>query len=602
MDHLENCSNQSLVFQSGGSSIIVRMRIVTFLFYSVLLFLGSRALAVNINQLNGSINIVYVDFSVPGYAVPLELVRSYNSITALNETTGWSGVFGWGWTSPLETTLTVTPEKAVILRDGGTGNNIIFRPDQTDEKALESFYQSVKKAYFEQQKNRKLSASELSQLELPEKMMSRMKTDLSFRNEIASRFKINITPSSDLLTSSDYGYQTLQYKNKQWIREKDGITQLFDKDGRLIRQVDKNGFYFEYIYSDSNKFQLSEIHDQDRVTSLKLTWKGDRVVSALDNRGRKATYQYDGLGNLSQVVDSNQQTYQFKYENKKFPHLLTQIEFVSENKNKGPVTRSFKYDEAGLVAYHRDKEGHEVLYQYGRNASDPDNNFWTKISTKSPSGNTETFQEFLLKDRQDGSKYLYKQDTKESGTVSSTLFSSCCGKPLQITKNGEVTYFKYTEDGLLKERTSPQEELKIEYEPKWKKISKVFQNGITSQYEYDSRGNLVKASNSKNQKVSLMYDKYGRIVEMTDQGQTRLSFKYGTLGKPVVISNKLIGTIKISYDPDGRILKTETELQHARNRRPTQEESQEVIRRVLGEFQNLLDIIRPAGIGLSSET
>ncbi|NDD03876.1 MAG: hypothetical protein EB078_03130, partial [Proteobacteria bacterium] len=78
------------------------------------LFSSSHATAVTVNRVNGSMNVVYVDFSVPGYAVPLELLRSYNSITALNETSGWSGTFGWGWTSPLETTLTVTPEKSVI--------------------------------------------------------------------------------------------------------------------------------------------------------------------------------------------------------------------------------------------------------------------------------------------------------------------------------------------------------------------------------------------------------------------------------------------------------------------------------------------------------
>ena len=578
------------------------MRLIISFFQFLVLFSSHLIFAVNINQVNGSMNVVYVDFSVPGYAVPLELVRSYNSITALNETTGWSGAFGWGWTSPLETTLTVTPEKAVILRDGGTGNNIIFRPSQPDEKVLESFYLSVKKAYFDQQKNRKLSASELSQLELPEKMQIRMKSDPLFRNELATRFKIAVTPSSDVLTSSDYGYQTLQFKNKQWLREKDGIIQIFDKDGRLIRQVDKNGFYFEYIYSDSNRFQLAEIHDQDRVTSLKFTWRGDRIVSTLDNRGRKATYQYDGLGNLSQVTDSNQQTYHFKYDNKKFPHLLTRIEYISEAKNKNQVARHFKYDEAGLITFHRDKDGNEFTYQYGRNSNDPDNQFWTKTLVKTGMGNSETYQEFLLKERTDGSKYLYKQDTKEAGLVSSTLYSSCCGKPLQISKNGEITSFKYSEDGLLTEKVSAKEELKLDYDPKWKKISKVLQNGVTSNYEYDSRGNLVKATNSKNQKVSLNYDKYGRIVEMSDLGPTRLFFKYGTLGKPVLITDKSIGTIKISYDPDGRILKTETEVRSSRNRRPTQEESQEVIRRVLGTFQNLLDIIRPAGIGLSSET
>ena len=69
-----------------------------------------------------------------------------------------------------------------------------------------------------------------------------------------------------------------------------------------------------------------------------------------------------------------------------------------------------------------------------------------------------------------------------------------------------------------------------------------------------------------------------------------------------MITDKSIGTVKINYDPDGRILKTQTEFRVSKNRQPTQEESKEVIRRILSGFQNLLDIIRPAGIGVSMES
>ena len=575
-------------------NIIALVGLLSFVF-------SSQIFGININRVNGSMSVVYVDFSVPGYAVPLELIRSYNSITALNEKTGWSGAFGWGWTSPLETTLTVTPEKDVILRDGGTGNNIVFRRSQNEEEVIASFIKELKKAYYQQQKNRKLSESELAPLELPEKMLVQLRKDARFRSEMASRYNVKTAPSSDLLVSSDYGYQTLQYKNGFWTRDKDGIAQVFDKEGRLVKQVDKNGFYFEYIYADGNKYQVSEIHDQDKVTSLKLVWRNDRIVSVGDNRGRKSSYQYDGLGNLSQVTDSNQQNYRFKYENSKLPHLLTQIDYVSESKNKSLVFRSFRYDESGLIVFHKDKEGIETQFAYGRNPNQPDTNFWTKTLLKSASGTQETYEEFFLKPREDGSKYLYKQELKQPGLTSVTLFSACCGKPLQITKNGEVTQFKYTEDGLLKEKQSPAEDIQIDYDSKWKKISKVKLNGVVSNYEYDSRGNLIKASNSKNEKVSLVYDKYGRITELTDLNKRKLSFRYGTLGKPVMITDKSIGTVKINYDPDGRILKTQTEFRVSKNRQPTQEESKEVIRRILSGFQNLLNIIRPAGIGVSME-
>jgi len=565
-----------------------------------ILLISASGHAVNINHVNGSLNVVYVDFSVPGYAVPLELVRSYNSITALNERTGWSGVFGWGWTSPLETTLSVTPEKKVILRDGGTGNNILFSPPQTDEKELHLFLKKIKKAYFEEQKRRKLSESELSSLKLPEHVDQKLKLDPLFRTELANRYKVMSLPSREKMVSSDYGYQTLQLVRNQWVREKDGISQIFDLDGRLIRQVDKNGFFFEYVYSDSNKFQISEVRDQDKVTSIRFKWKKDRIVSAQDNRGRTAIYDYDGLGNLSKVTDSNQQSYAFKYENKKFPHLLTEILYASESKGSKTMTRIFRYDTNGLVSFHKDKEGNETSYSYGKNPNLPENQFWTKIMQKTASGTLESFEEFTLKERENGTKYLYKLDSKKGESLTSTIYSACCGKPLQINKDGEVTTFKYTDEGLLKEKKAPGEDIYIEYEPRWKKVSKVVQNGITSKYDYDQKGNLTRATNTKKESVSLYYDKYGRITQLTNLQGKKINFKYGNLGKPVFIADRSIGSVKISYDPDGKILKTEALLASAQQK-ANEEQAKNVIRQILMGFQNLLDIIRPAGLAATLE-
>lgn len=574
--------------------LMKRISVITLWLFSVL------ASGVSINHVNGSLQVVYVDFSVPGYAVPLELVRSYNSITALNERTGWSGVFGWGWTSPLETTLSVTPEKKVILRDGGTGNNILFSPAQPDEKALQAFHKRLKKAYFERQKRRKLSDSELLSLNLPDNIEKRLQTDASFRTELANRYKVSTPPSKEKMVSSDYGYQTLQFVNNVWIREKDGINQVFDKEGRLIKQIDKNGFFFDYIYSQDNKFQISEVRDQDKVTSIKFKWKKDRIVEAQDNRGRIARYEYDGLGNLSKVVDSNEQQYSFSYGNKSFPHLLTQIQYLSEEEGNRKPVRAFKYDTNGLVSFHKDKQGNETNYSYGKNPTAPDNQFWTKITSKSSSGSLSSFEEFTLKERENGTKYLYKLESKQGATTTTTIYSSCCGKPLQIIKDGAITRFKYTADGLLKEKVSPEEEIFIEYDPKWKKVSKVIHNGVTSQYQYDKKGNLIKASNTKKEAVSLSYDKYGRITQLTNLKGKKIQFKYGSLGKPVFIADRNIGSVKISYDPDGKILRTDA-LLASPERKASDEQAKMVIRQILTGFQTLLDIIRPAGLAATLE-
>ena len=377
------------------------------------------------------------------------------------------------------------------------------------------------------------------------------------------------------------------------------MSQQFDKDGRLVRQTDRNGVSLIYRYASGGKGELAEVSDTERFMSVKLTWRQGRIVEAIDNKGRRARYNYDGSGNLTQVIDSNAQTYGYRYENRKFPHALTHIDYVSEASNGVTPTRIITYDDTGLVVQHRDKDGTETTYIYGRSTSDPQNQFTTKTLRKNRTGLEEQFDEYLLKDRGDGSKYLYRQLSRQGNDTTITIFSACCAKPLQATKNGSVTKFAYYEDGLLKEKTGPSENVSLEYDPRWKKVTKVSQDGVTSRYEYDATGNLVKASNSRSDKVSLKYDKFGRILEMADSENRKLVFKYGESGRPVLIEEPGVGKIQLEYDGGGRIKKATTLAASAgEGRRPSEAKSQEVVKRVLRGFQLLMDVLRPAGVSV----
>lgn len=561
--------------------------------------LGFNAHAVSVNRLNGSAGIVYIDFSLPGAVLPLELARTYNSITAASEQKGWLGAFGWGWTSPFETTLTTTPDRNVLLRDGGNGNTILFRPEKEDPKVMSSFLEELKQVYFEAEKGRKLSHSELTKINLPERIVAQIKSDPDFRNEMAAKYGIKTEiPLGQVLISSEYGYQTVFQRNNQWIRQRDGVTQVFDTDGRLVRQIDKNGFYFDFTYSKNQKFQLEQIHDANRTMSLRFKWRGDRIVEVVDNKGNKSLYSYDSASNLVQATDSNRQTYRYSYENRKYPHLLTRIDYVSESQPGQPVRREIRYDDNALVILHKDKDGSETTYSYGKIARDPENNFWTKSVRVEGKTKEEIYDEYMIKARPDGTKFLYKQMNKSIAGITNTTYTACCGKPSEQTRNGVTTSYKYYSNGLLKERVGPKEDVKIDYDPRWKKVSRVSQNGVVSEYAYDDRGNLVRATNSRKEKVTLKYDKHGRILEMVDTAGKAVTFNYGDLGKPILIAQAGVGAIKIDYDKQGRIKNAQT-VGDGRNRTPSKESSKDVVRKVMRSFQQLLDIIRPAGIGMN---
>ena len=73
-----------------------------------------------------------------------------------------------------------------------------------------------------------------------------------------------------------------------------------------------------------------------------------------------------------------------------------------------------------------------------------------------------------------------------------------------------------------------------------------------------------------------------------DQNKRRIGFKYNENSKPVEITDPALGTITVSYTNSGEIKKVDS-TSYGRT----------IALQVTSAFQNLLDIIRPAGVSLS---
>jgi len=87
--------------------------------------------------------------------------------------------------------------------------------------------------------------------------------------------------------------------------------------------------------------------------------------------------------------------------------------------------------------------------------------------------------------------------------------------------------------------------------------------------------------------VQLNYDTNGRIASMVDQSKRKILFKYNENSKPVEITDPALGTITVAYKNSGEIQKVDSTG------------GRKVATQVVSAFQNLLDIIRPAGVTLA---
>jgi YD repeat-containing protein len=243
----------------------------------------------------------------------------------------------------------------------------------------------------------------------------------------------------------------------------------------------------------------------------------------------------------------------------------------------------------------KDRDGTVTLYTYNIDSSDP-GHYTVGVDVKNGEGKSisSSKYEYMNKHKSDGEEWTYKMITTIDGDRSETTYNECCGLPLIIKRGGEETDFTYDVKGHVTRKITPNDVTELSYDPKVSKVTLVKRSSKTnpkdqswSKFQYDEKGNLTFAQNSDKKDVRLFYDSNGRIKSMVDQSRRRIDFKYNENSKPIEITDPALGTITVSYTNSGEIKKVDSSA------------GRKIALQVTSAFQNLLDIIRPAGVTLS---
>ncbi|MEK6577923.1 MAG: cell wall-associated protein wapA, partial [Bdellovibrionota bacterium] len=202
--------------------------------------------------------------------------------------------------------------------------------------------------------------------------------------------------------------------------------------------------------------------------------------------------------------------------------------------------------------------------------------------------------EYFLKHKPDGEEWTFRLITTLDGDTTETTYNECCGLPVAIKHGSQETTFSYDAKGHVTKKTTPNEVTELEYDSKVGKVTKVRKFSKTdkrknswSEFKYDPKGNLIFAKNSEGRGVQLIYDTNGRIKSLVDQNRRQINFKYNENSKPIEITDPALGTITVSYTNSGEIKKVDSTA------------GRKIALQVTSAFQNLLDIIRPAGLSIS---
>jgi YD repeat-containing protein len=518
-----------------------------------------------VNYKNGNFYISYTDIVVPGGGKKLEITRTYNSKST---EVGW---FGFGWGSEFETRLEVSADGSIMVHEHGSGSKTRFTP----KTAIDPVAASTK---IVNEMKKKTALSEKAASELIQKLAG----NAELRHTYAQNFGVQSTVApGSVLFSSDRGPQELHVTKEGFRRShSDGRQDYFNNDGQLVKISDKSGYVVGFTYKNG---QLESIKDS-QAKQIFFSWYPDGLVKEIWSAGdRKAEYKYQDQ-DLVYTKDIGDNVYEYGYDKS---HNMTEIRYSDKTKLK------IAYDPKTFFATEVvDRNNESTKYEYGSNPKNPDDHYWTTVTKPGFDGKPVANRyEYEIKAAKDGARYTYRILTDINGIKTETFYGEH-SLPTKIARGNHVTNFEYNAQGLLTKKNSTKGDfVNIEYDEKINKISKVVNNEGTTSFEYDPKGNLVKASNNQGKTVFLIYDTKGKISKMVDQeaaNQRRvLAFKYNALGKPVEIEMEKVGKINVAYDNYGEIKKVESSAGHKMALQVTQ------------AFQNLLTIVKPAGVNLN---
>jgi len=413
-------------------------------------------------------------------------------------------------------------------------------------------------------------------------LIQKLATNAELRHTYAMNFGIQATIApGTVLYSHDLGPQTLSVTKEGYRRDhSDGRQDFFNGEGQLVKIADKAGYFVGFTYKSG---QLESIKDS-QAKQIFFSWYPDGLVKEIWSAGdKKAIFKFQEQDLISSK-DVGGNTYDYNFDKS---HNLTEILYADKTKlvvNYDPKTF--------FVAQVTDRNGEVTKYQYGANPKNPEDHYWTVVAKPGFDGKPVSNRyEYEIKTKPDGAQYTYRILTEINGIKTETIYNDN-SLPVKIARGNHVTNFEYNQNGLLSKKNSTKGDfVNIEYDDNLNKIKKVVNNDGTTMFEYDGKGNLVKASNNAGKIVFLIYDSKGKISKMVDQESPTkrriLAFKYNALGKPVEIEMEKIGKINVAYDNYGEIKKVESSAGHKMALQVTQ------------AFQNLLSIVKPAGVNLN---
>lgn len=523
------------------------------LIYFVIFLFSTKAYSV-VDMRTSNFSKTFLDMHIKGTGIDLSIKRTYNSRSVFNS------IFGYGWCSDYETTLTINSDSSLLVTECGGGLESVYKNASFKQSRIfkinKQIIAEVKK------RNPDLSSQYLKTLQV------KLKTNSFLREEFAK----NLNIKGNVLASSKYiidgrKNEYLIKKNNTFTRYlKNGSKQIFNLKGQLIYIANKE---LHQLNIKRKNNLISEVSDN---LGRKLIFFYDtnikKVIKLKGSNGTTATYTYKG-NDLTSSVDQNAAKLFYQYDKQ---HNLTKITYP----DKKSISIAYNLAKDWVTQFTNKKKCTET-YKYGEDKKNSLNHYWSQVIKRCKKKITHQARyEFFHKTRKNGSRYLYRSRFKVNNLRTEITYHSKFGRPTKVKKEHKVLKLKYNLIGqiILKDEVfkvtsykydkrcsaiSKTKERFFVYKAKKqkKKVRKIAyakkqKHLINSFFTYNKSCNISSAKNSKGLKALVTYDKLGRIKKITDHTRKKIIINYDNrFGKPIKITRPGVGSIRIKYGKNG---------------------------------------------------
>jgi hypothetical protein len=500
----------------------------------------TRRANLNVNLNNGNFSVSFVDFSFFSDPLDLGLSRTYNSRS------NYEGLFGYGWSSNLDTYLEFLPDGSILLREAGGGRTEVFVPSNKQDFAAEV------EELIQRMKTKETARSETYWTNVKKQAMNdEFYRRALFRNQFPSDEKY-LKGKSWVLRSGQAGTLNREGKGDFKLQRPNTSTRHFDDKGNLIRVADPvSKAYLSFKWEKKRLKQITDMQGRSvQFTSYTPDGQIKKAVFINVNKNKipvSYTYSKQGVANrLMSVTDGYGN--EFKYAYRADGNL---VEIGYHDKTADQIVYGKKRDWVERV---KSWNGAYVDYKFTVDSTNP---LKQSVSTQLFNSNGKPVgvlkkNVYEFKRRSDGSLYMAELKEIIGKSITQTKFNECCQLPTQLVVNGVTSDMKYDEQGRLLQKKDPTGLVKFTYNGRDVSPASVVRNGVTFTYEHEKAG--VNRAKGPIGEVAISYDDSGRINELRNvkRGST-LKFTYNKFGQPQKIEQENFGAINFKYNAYGEL-------------------------------------------------